>query len=304
MRSELSGPKVAIVIVNYNGEKVINDCVKSLKKIDYPNYDITIVDNNSQDNSVTLLKKTHSQIELIENKENVGVAEGNNIGIRYGLKRKAKYILLLNPDTEVKRNFLTELVAEAERNERSLICPKIYYYDQPKILWYAGGYINWLTGTSFHTGQDQKDIGNYQKVKKVSYSSTCCLLIPALAFKEIGLMDAKYFVYFDDTDFCARANKNHYSIIYDPKSIIWHKVGSLTGGEESPIAVYYGTRNKLYFMRKNASLFKFFLFLPIFSLVRLIKITKYLIKGDFKKIRLLFQAIKNYANNQLGYQKI
>ena len=304
MKGKSFEPKVGIVIVNYNGLMVLNDCITSLEKIDYSNYQIVVVDNDSKDDSISLLKKFHPQVEVIENKENLGVAEGNNIGIKYALKKKAAYILLLNPDTEVKKNFLTKLVKTAKKNKKALICPKIYYFSQPKILWYAGGYMNWFSGTSFHTGQDKKDVGQYQETKKVDYSSTCCLLIPAYAFGEIGMMDKKYFVYFDDTDFCARANKKDFSIIYYPKAVIWHKVGSLTGGETSPIAIYYGTRNKLYFMKKNASFLRFYLFLPIFYLIRMSKIVRFLLKGDFKKIKLIFKAIKDYYQNKLGYQKI
>lgn len=297
-------PWVTIVIVNYNGENVLNDCISSLKQIDYTNYRVVVVDNNSQDNSINKLRNAYPDVKIIQNKENLGVAEGNNTGVRYALKKKSDFILLLNGDTEVAKNFLTELIKRAQRNKKYLVCSKIYYFDRPKYLWYAGGYINWFSGTSFHTGEGKKDQGQYNQAKKVKYSSTCCLLVPNEVFRRIGLFDKKYFIYFDDVDFCARVIKNGYPIIYEPKSIVWHKVGSFTGGSQSPNAIYYGTRNKLYFMKKNSSFVQFIVFFFVFYLVRLLRIVELAIQGKFSNIGLIFQAIKDYCGNHLGYKKI
>lgn len=241
-------PKVGIVIVNYNGAKYQNDSIRSLKNMDYHNYEIIVVDNGSTDNSLELLRKEFDDVLIVETNKNLGVAAGNNIGIRYALKRNAEYVLLLNNDIELSENVLSLLVQNA--SNRIMTVPKIYYYDKKRVIWSAGGEVNWKWGLPYHIGQDKPDNARFNIKKVVEIAPTCCMLIHKEVFIKVGYMDEKYFMYFDDTDFCIRANDKGYKILYIPEAKMWHKVSSSSGGANSKICRYYVSRNILYFMNK------------------------------------------------------
>ena len=241
--------KVCIVIVNYNGAKFQNDCLRTLFKMENQDFEIVIVDSGSTDNSVKMAKDQFENITVLEQGDNVGVAKGNNIGIQYGISRGAEYTLLLNNDTEVDPKMLDELLKHAD--ERTIVVPKIYYYDPSDVLWYGGGDFVFEKGTVNHVGCDEKDIGQCDEIRYVEYSPTCCMLIKNSVFKDVGLIDEKVFMYCDDTDFCVRLYDKGYKILYVPNSIVWHKVSSSSGGNKSKLGIYYMNRNQLYFMKKH-----------------------------------------------------
>src|SRR3989339_346256 len=125
----MNKPLVYILILNWNGKEDTLECLSSLKKIDYPNYKTIVIDNGSTDDSVKIINKKYPKIKIIENKKNLGYAEGNNVGIRYALKNKADYVLILNNDTIVDKKFLTELVKVGESNEKvGIVGPNVYCY--------------------------------------------------------------------------------------------------------------------------------------------------------------------------------
>lgn len=241
-------PKISIVIVNYNAEKYQNESIRSIKNMNYSNYEIIVVDNGSTDNSLKLLRSEFDDIIIVEVKKNLGVAAGNNIGIRLALKRHADYVLLLNNDIELDKDILKILVRNA--SNQVITVPKIYYYDRKRIIWSAGGKVNWKRGLPYHIGIGCPDGPRFSKPKIVEIAPTCCMLIHKEVFNNVGLMDERYFMYFDDTDFCIRANERGYKILYVPDALMWHKVSSSSGGSNSKICQYYGSRNILYFMNK------------------------------------------------------
>lgn len=252
----MENPKVSIVIVNWNGWEDTIECLESIYKIDYPDYDIILVDNHSYDDSVKRIKE-HFEGKVfivIENEENYGFAEGNNIGIRYALKySNPKYILLLNNDTVVDEDFLKELVNEGEKNEHvGILGPKIYYYDKPKAIWSAGCKISWKFARGIQIGTYEVDKGQYDDQKEVEYVSGSAFLIKTDVVDEIGLMDKNYFLYFEESDWTLRANQAGYKSLYVPNAKVWHKVSQSGGGISKPIGLYYITRNRWIFMKKWA----------------------------------------------------
>jgi GT2 family glycosyltransferase len=239
---------VMIVIVNYNGYKYQNDCIKSLYAMDDQDFEIVVVDSGSTDQSIEVLKKEYPDVHVILAKENVGVAKGNNIGIEYSRQSGAKYTLIMNNDVEVDPKMLTELVKHAD--EKTVTVPKIYYYDAPNRLWYAGGSMSWTRGSGIHTGMDEEDTGQYDTLLSCTYSPSCCILIDNQIFDAVGVEDENYFMYYDDVDLCARLIDGGYKIVYVPTAKLWHKVSSSSGGNHSKTVVYYIHRNKFYFIRK------------------------------------------------------
>lgn len=282
--------KIGIVMVNYNGEKFQNDCVESVYASTYKKFDIIVIDNNSSDNSVSLLRQKFPDVIILDFKENHGVAKGNNIGIKYCIDRNYEYVLLLNNDTVLDSQMLELMISKADK--KTISVPKIYYYEPDNELWFAGGYINWNRATAPHIGKNEVDQGQYDSEKNIEYSPTCCFLIHRDIFEVVGLMDEKYFMYYDDVDFCARVIKNNFSIKYVPKAQLWHKVSSSSGGEDSLTSIYYCTRNRLYFIDKfYDKKIKIVLF---FYLSRVVRSLKWLLTGDIKRFKTMTKGISDY----------
>ena len=243
--------KVSIILVNYNGFKDTVECINSLRYIDYINYDIIVVDNDSEkDYDLLSAKYSDSNVTVLSSESNLGFSGGNNIGISYARNQGADYILLLNNDTLVENDFLTYMVSTAQKlNNRCVITSKIMYaYDKERI-WYAGGKFDFKTSRTSVYGINEIDSEKYNHAHHVSFASGCCLLIPINILDDIGLMDEDYFLYCEDTDYCLRILKAGYEIIYEPKSKIFHKVNASTK-KIAGIQTYYLVRNKLFIVKK------------------------------------------------------
>ncbi|MCP2605454.1 glycosyltransferase family 2 protein [Candidatus Aminicenantes bacterium AC-335-O07] len=244
-------PKISIIILNWNNYEDTKECLESLGKITYPNYEVIVVDNGSTDGSYERLKEEFFHHIFIRNEENFGFAKGNNMGIKYALKKKVNYILLLNNDTVVDKNFLEPLVKEAEKNEKiGIVGGKIYYYNTPKRIWYAGGKISLIKGGCVHYGAGDIDRGQYNEPKEVGFVSGCMMLVKTEVFEKVGLLDERYFLGTEDYDFCLKVRRKGYKLFYVPNSIIFHKRGR-SYEKFNPIHFYNGYLSKIIFMRQN-----------------------------------------------------
>ena len=206
--------------------------------------------------------KHKKQLIIIENKKNYGFAKGNNIGMDYALKNlNPDYILLLNNDTVVDKDFLKILVREGEADPKiGFLGPKMYYYDNPDVIWCIGGKIDWKLARGLHVGINETDIGQYPTKIDFDYINGSCLLIKRKVLEEIGLFDEKFFLYFEETDLALRASKKGYKNTYIPNAKILHKVSKSGGGIKKEIGLYYITRNRWFFMKKWAKRNDFFIF--------------------------------------------
>lgn len=296
LRSNLNNfPKVIIIILNWNGKDDTIECLESLSIITYPNYEIILVDNGSTDGSVNCFIEKYSEIEIIKNKENLGFAEGNNIGMRHAIEKGADYILLLNNDTVVDSEFLNELVKVAESDPKiGIVGPKIYYYNykgRKDVIWFAGGKIHWRFGKTAHLHMDKIDKGSINKLIQVDYITGCAILLNKNLLDKIGLFDPEYFAYFEEVDLCVRASR-FYSCIFVPKAIIWHKVSRSTGGNFSPTMAYLFIRNKMLFMMKNGpkSMIKRIIFLGFHSEYSIRKLIIYLLIGKKEVVKSIYSG--------------
>lgn len=245
-------PNVAIIILNWNRFRDTAECLESVFKIRYSNYSVVVVDNGSEDDSAAEIEKSFDRVVLIRNKENLGYAEGNNVGIRHALENGADYIWLLNNDTVVDRGALVAMVDLAEKDRGiGILGSKIYYFDQPEILWFAGATIDWNRAISPHIGRMEKDVGQYDRETEVDRVTGCSMLVRRDVFDEIGMFDEKFFLYAEEVDLCVRARAKGYRNVYVPKSVVYHKISVSSGENSVPIYAYYNTRNFLYLIRKN-----------------------------------------------------
>lgn len=292
-------PEVFIVIVNYNGYKDTIECIRSLKNIEYKNFEIVVVDNNSFDGSVLKIKEKFNDINIIESKINLGFSGANNLGIKYAMDNKADYVLLLNNDTEVDKYFLSNII-ERVKDEKNIgiSTGKIKYYDDKNVIWYAGGKFNKYKGNSYHIGINEVDNNQYDYEKKVTFISGCYMLIPIHIFEEVGLLSEEYFLYHEDTDYCCKVMKAGYDLFYYGNSYIYHKVSASTG-KNSDLYTYYYTRNRCILINNNLEVpFKQIAFLFYFST----RILKIIFKS--KERNTILQGLKDYRNGVVGYKKI
>jgi len=245
--------ETGLVTVLFKSDDVLDGFIKSLSIQNYTDYHLFIIDNSPSLETDQLLKDLSIkygfyQFTHLKNENNEGVAKGNNKGIQLSLEAGTKYTLLLNNDIEFEDSNLLENLLLQSKNE-NLTIPKILYYDTRKI-WVAGGKFIFYKGIIEHFG-DGAESDQYNQEIYCDYSPTCFMLIKNDVFKKIGIMDEKYFVYYDDTDFIYRAYVEGYRIKYLPNLVVLHKVSSSTGGNDSPFSIYYANRNRIYFIKKN-----------------------------------------------------
>jgi len=260
----MTHPKVSIIVLNWNGLGDTIECLESLKKITYPNYEVIVVDNGSRGNDAEVLgEKFGDYIHLIRNDKNYGYTGGNNIAIRCVVNHSAPdYFLILNNDTIVAQDFLDQLVEVAESDASiGIVGPKVYYYNFPNRIQSAGGKVNMRIGQAPHIGVKEIDAGQYDTQQEVDYLFGCCLLIKKEAIQKVGLFDESYFCYWDETDYCFRAREAGYKVVYTPEAKIWHKAPmklevwdkTPSRGKASGLPHYYMARNNFKFMRKHAT---------------------------------------------------
>ncbi len=239
-------PRVSIVLINLNGYADTVDCIESLTRINYPNYEIIVVDNGSSDGSGDRISERYPGLPQLKSLRNLGFSGGCNLGIRDALSREADYVLLLNNDTVVAPDFLSRLVTVAERDPRiGIVGPKIFYRGEPQKIWFAGGQLRRVDGAIHHLGLNKTDAsGEFSIERETDFITGCALLAKSSLFERVGMLDENLFAYFEDIDLCARAARCGYRHMFVPSSHIWHKVSS-TWGQKSPLTLYMATRNQL-----------------------------------------------------------
>lgn len=268
--------KILVSLVNFNGTKDTIACLDFLEKVKIQNFSLSVVvvDNASKDDSVLSIKKyvsskQNKSIKLIESKENLGFAGGQNLGIKYGMENVIDYFVILNNDVILNENFLIELLKTFDREKNcGIVSPKIYFakgyefhkdlrykeVDLGNVIWYAGGKMDWKNVLASHVGVDEVDTGQFDKLEQTDFASGCCEMIKKEVFEKVGLFDEKYFLYYEDNDLSQRAKRFGFDIYYQPSAILWHKNAGSTGGSGSALQDYYITRNRLLFGFKYASL--------------------------------------------------
>jgi GT2 family glycosyltransferase len=245
-------PHVSIILLNWNQPEFTLDCLKSLEAVDYPSFDVLVVDNGSVDGSPARIRAAYPDVTLIENEHNLGFAAGNNVGIERALADGADYVLLLNNDTEVAPNLLRALVDVAESDPRiGAVGPKIYYYDQANIIWSAGGAVN-RHGEPRHLQENQVDRGSADAPRDVDYVTGCALMVRRQVVEALGPLDARFFIYFEETEWCARMRHAGFRVVYVPQARMWHKI-SMTARTTSRRYLYLMTRNRLLYLRLSGA---------------------------------------------------
>ena len=283
--------KVAIILVNFNTFSDTRQCVESLQKAyrNAANFDVIVVDNAST--------KKNIEIETFLKENTIYFSGGNNVGIRYAMKHDYDYILLLNNDTIVERDFLDKLIVGIEDKEDvGAVIGKIYYDYDHSILWYAGGSVNMKKGIVCQRGFGEKDRGQYDTTEEVYFITGCMMLIPVEVIKKVGLLDDSFFLYAEDLEYSLRLMKKGYKLYYVPNSIIYHKVGASSGRETvSSNTQYYMIRNQLYCMGTYQR--------GVYRLIGLgyntLRYLKYIIQKRYS-LKIVIEAYLDYFMGKVG----
>lgn len=292
--------KVSIIIVNWNGKEFLKDCFDSINQNVYNNYEIIVVDNGSSDGSCDFIKSQYKDVILIKNNDNLGFAEGNNIGIDFALSNRAEYVLLLNNDTVVDPHFIDKLVKVAESDPQvGIVGSMVYFMDNPKKICFAGGRRKWNTQWA-HIGLEEIDEGQYDEVTETEYIYGCALMLKREVIKRVGVFDPDYFTYVEEVDLNYRVQKAGYKIVFVPQSKVWHKIAaSNKGGRTSPVRQYYMTRNNLLFLKKNGTpldILKFsILVLPKWFIKAVISL-----RHETSTFRATIRGLADFFNGKFG----
>jgi GT2 family glycosyltransferase len=299
MHSYKTRPVIAVVILNWNGYQDTIECLRSLSNVKYGNLQIIVVDNGSDNEDYLKLQTEFPEINLVLSKENLGFTGGNNLGIEFAMKNKPDYFLLLNNDTTVESDFIDYLLEIFNKHKNvGIAAPKINYYHEPKKIWTEGGKISRFRGSGF-AYSERYDKGIETEYRNVTFVSGCCMLIKREVLDKIGLFDINYFLYVEDTDLCKRTLDAGFKIYVAYRSKIYHKVSNSTNKDLSGLPLYYVTRNRLYFSKKNYSKTNLIAFFYIL-ITMLIKSIGWIFQGNINNISIVRLAFSDFLKGNMG----
>jgi len=246
----MSQPLIYIVILNTNRREDTLACLESLARVTYQDLKIIVLDNQSTDGSVDAIRAAFADVQIINLMTNLGYAGNNNVGIEAAIRQGADWILVLNEDTILDPNCLAELIKVGESDPRiGIVGPMVYHYDEPTIIQSAGGMLGkyWQ---SQHLGKNEPDCGQFPTPHRVEWISGCALLIRTAAVQQVGMLDANFFIYWEETEWCIRVSRGGWEIYHVPQARLWHK-GVKRDYQPKPSFTYYGTRNHLLTLSKH-----------------------------------------------------
>ena len=299
MKNEFE-PLVSIIILNYNAGNLLLECIESVLQTNYQKFEIIIVDNDSKDDSIDRCKEKFRDVQIIENKKNLGYCEGNNVGIR---NAKGEFIAILNPDTVVDSNWLKELIKGYEIFGGGMYQPRFLTTNNHKILQGTGNMIN-LFGFGFARNKGDLDEGQFNEPERIGYASGTCLFTSKKIIEELDMFDSFLFAYHDDLDLCWRAALKNIKSYYIPSSIVYHPPEGYTFKWNS-FKFYLLERNRQYCLLKHYSRKTYFKMLPALMIIEIGVFFYYLKKGVLlSKFKATLSILKNFKHINVTYKKI
>lgn len=261
----MHNPLVSIIIVNWNGRRFLETCLGSLSKIKYKNIEIFFVDNASQDDSVSYVKKHYPKIKLIINSKNLGFAGGHDKAFK---KSKGEFVLLLSTDTIIEKNVIDELVKGMNSQKKvGAVMPKLVVYPQKTLIDSVGSFFV-MSGISYHFGREKNpDDPKYNKPMEIYSAKGACLLFRKNVLQKTDLFDKDYFAYFEETDLCHRIWLAGYSVLYWPYALVYHSGGGASKQMVDAFIQFHSFKNRLCTYIKNLSLKNLFIVLPQILLI-------------------------------------
>ena len=293
-------PLVVTVILNTNRKVDTLEALQSLSENTYPGHHIIVLDNASTDGSVTAIQQSFPQAQVIELVQNLGYAGNNNVGIQAAIDAGADWVLVLNEDTILAPDCIARLVEVGESNPRiGIVGPMVYHFNEPNVIQSAGGMMS-PTWVSYHLSQNEVDTGKYTVPHEVDWISGCAIMVRRAAIEQAGMIDERFFYYWEETEWCLRVRKAGWKIFNNPQAHLWHK-GVQRDYRPGPNVTYYSTRNRLLMLSKHHAPLSIRFATWLEFLRRLISWT---IKPRWRDMRLhrdaLWQGMVDYLHQRWG----
>ena len=290
--------KVAIIIVNWKQYELTKSCLSTLKSSKFNDFQIILIDNESNQKELNDLKNQFDQVKTFTSEKNLGFTGANNIGINYAIKNQFEYVMLLNNDTEIDKNFINPLLKAFQKyNKLGAVQPVIMNFYQNKKVWNAGGNLNKFFG---YTSVIKKP--KYVN-RKIDWITGGCILIKTEVIKKVGLLDENFFAYYEDVDWSIRIKKAGYDLAVVKSSLIYHHGSKASKNESSegtlsPFVHYLNIRNHIFLLRKNKDIFNFFGIL-VFQFFKILSYFIYFtIRLRINKLKMLYNGLKDgFRNN-------
>ena len=290
-------PLISLVTINYNQAEMTRLFLESARALTYPAFEIIVVDNASSPALNTQVDLSQYPFaRLVRSEQNLGFTGGNNLGIDAA---NGDYFFIVNNDTELEANLLTELIKPFQQNPQvGVVCPKIRFFDAPNLVQFAGyGAMNMLTGTAHIVGFNQPNGPQFDQPASTPFAHGCAMLVSRAVVNRVGRFADRFFLYYEELDWSQRIRNAGFLIQYQPTATIWHKE-SASVGRESTLRTYYLTRNRILFIRRHGSLAQRLAFYGFFTVAVLPKhVASYLLKGRIAHARAFMNATLWHLRN-------
>jgi GT2 family glycosyltransferase len=300
----MSLPYVISVILNTNRRDDTLACLSSLTQSTYPNHSVIVLDNDSSDGSIEAIQEKYPCTLIVSLEKNMGYAGNNNVGIEIALQEKADWVFILNEDTVLNQNCIDKLVSEGEKDRKiGIVGPMVYHYDEPEYIQSAGGMLGQYW-ESIHIAKNELDTGQMSTTHQVEWVSGCAIMVRSEVVKDIGMLDARFFYYWEETEWCLRAAKAGHKIMHVPSAKLWHK-GVQRDYTPKPSLMYYDTRNHLLLLKKHHAPIKVW-FYTVFKIIRTLLSWSIRPKWCGKKLyrNAMFQGSIDFLFCRWGKQEI
>jgi GT2 family glycosyltransferase len=297
---ESSSPLVVTVILNTNRKEDTLTALQSLSENNYPVQRVIVLDNASKDGSIPAIHHRFPDAQVIELEQNLGYAGNNNVGIQAALDAGADWVLVLNEDTILAPDCITRLVEVGEREvQTGIVGPMVYHHNEPSVIQSAGGEMN-ATWDAWHIAQNEVDHGEYREPHAVDWISGCAIMVRRTVIEQVGMLDERFFYYWEETEWCLRARRAGWKILHVPQAHLWHK-GVQRDYRPGPNVTYYSTRNRLLILSKHHAPVQVQLSTWFELLRRLISWT---VKPKWREMRLhrdaLWQGMGDFLRKRWG----
>ena len=284
-------PLISVVTLNYNHARVTKEFLDSFRSITYPHYEILVCDMGSREDVSPIFDiQQYPHARFLRSNTNLGFAGGNNWGIS---QAKGDFIFVVNNDTEVTPDLLDKLIQPFFQDTSvGVTCPKIKFWDQPNIIQYAGyNPMNHFTGRTSSIGEKQEDVGQFNISGPTHGAHGCAMLVKKEVIEKVGMFPQKFFLYYEEWDWSARILKAGYKIWYTADAVIYHKE-SMTVGKSNPVKIYYHTRNRILYMRRNTNFFQLLAFSFFFTFFTAPKsVVQFVFKKQFLHLRYFVKGV-------------
>lgn len=288
----MNQPLISIITLNYNQTDTTCAFLESTKKLTYKNYEILVCDMASEkDPTEQISAGNFPNTKVLVSKANLGFSGGNNWGMR---QAHGDFIFIVNNDTEVTPGLLEALLLPFEEDKTiGAVSPKIRFFSQPNVIQYAGFEpMNFLTGRVFAVGNHEEDTGQHDISGYTNSAHGCAMMVKKEVIEKVGMFPENFFLYYEEWDWSARMQRAGYHVYYESKALVFHKE-SMSVGKKSKLKLYYLTRNRILFLRRNSKnkfqLIAFYIFFTLFSIPK--SLIVYTLKGRFSYAGTFTKAV-------------